>query len=121
MDRTSLKPESISVSGASVTSLTQCAHWNSPLDIVAIKHACCHKFYACVSCHNEHETHRSKIWLRAQRKEKAVLCGVCKSVLTIEEYMECGSRCINCQANFNPGCKGHWNQYFEVDDSEVRN
>jgi uncharacterized CHY-type Zn-finger protein len=35
--------------------------------------------------------------------------------MTIREYMECGSRCLGCGAGFNPGCRGHWRFYFEVE------
>ncbi|KAF2113033.1 zinc finger CHY domain-containing protein [Lophiotrema nucula] len=107
------------VHGASVTPTTQCAHWHSPLDIIAIKHACCHKFYACITCHNTLESHEPTIWSRAERTEKTVLCGKCKEVLTVEEYLGCGSRCTRCGEGFNPGCKAHWGLYFEVGEEEM--
>ena len=97
-----------------MTPLTQCAHWSSPLDIIAIKHFCCRKFYACISCHNEAETHTSDVWPQAYHTEKAVLCGKCNSVLTVEEYLKSGSTCTNCGSAFNPGCKNHWDLYFEL-------
>lgn len=106
------------VHGLSVTQLTQCAHWHSPLDIIAIKHFCCQKFYACISCHDVEETHKSGVWPRDQRNEKAVLCGACKHILSVDEYMHSGSRCTNCGEGFNPGCKNHWNLYFQLDDDD---
>ncbi|PVI01441.1 CHY zinc finger family protein [Periconia macrospinosa] len=103
-----------SVHGLALTPLTQCQHYHSPLDIIAIQHFCCRKFYACISCHNALETHTSDVWPREKREEKAVLCGKCGHVLGIEEYMNSGSRCTECREGFNPGCKGHWGLYFEV-------
>lgn len=55
------------------------------------------------------------MWPIGQRSEKAVLCGKCKHVLSVEEYMACGSMCTRCGAGFNPGCKGHWGMYFEME------
>jgi uncharacterized CHY-type Zn-finger protein len=109
-----------SVHGVSVTPLTQCEHYHSPLDIIAIKHACCGNFYACISCHNVLETHRPEAWPRSKRSEKAVLCGSCKHVLAIDEYMSSGSACTRCGSGFNPGCRGHWALYFDVDEEEPR-
>jgi uncharacterized CHY-type Zn-finger protein len=105
----------VQVHGLSLTTLTQCTHWNSPLDIIAIRHACCGKFYACISCHDALEEHTSSVWPLPQRDERAVLCGNCKHVLRIDEYLSCGSVCTQCEARFNPGCKGHWGMYFEME------
>jgi uncharacterized CHY-type Zn-finger protein len=104
------------VHGLSLTPTTQCIHWNSALDIIAIKHYCCYKFYACISCHNAVESHEPTVWPISQRGERAVLCGKCKCVLSIEKYLHSGSRCTNCDARFNPGCKGHWGMYIEMED-----
>ncbi|KAF2646412.1 zf-CHY-domain-containing protein [Massarina eburnea CBS 473.64] len=103
---TSLEPPSNppTIHGLCVTSHTQCSHWHSPLDIIAIKHACCNKFYACISCHNACETHVPKLWEKSQREEKAALCGQCKHVLSVNEYMGCGGQCTECGSAFNPGC-----------------
>ncbi|KAF1933128.1 putative CHY zinc finger family protein [Didymella exigua CBS 183.55] len=106
------------VHGLSVTSLTQCAHWHSPLDIIAIKHFCCQKFYACISCHDAEETHESGVWPIDQRDEMSVLCGACKHVLSIGEYMNSESRCPKCAERFNPGCKNHWNLYFKLGSND---
>ncbi|KAL1584888.1 hypothetical protein WHR41_06659 [Cladosporium halotolerans] len=116
MHRASSEQEFPEVHGLSVTPLTQCAHWHSPLDIIAIKHPCCGRFYACISCHDALEKHTSAQWPIAQRDQYAVTCGRCKHLLSIHEYLESGSRCINCGADFNPGCKRHWDLYFEMDE-----
>ena len=103
------------VHGVSVTPLTQCAHWHSALDIIAIRHASCLKYYACITCHNELETHEPAVWPLSLRGERAVMCGQCRYELRVDEYMQSGSCCTNCQAAFNPKCKGHWELYFEME------
>lgn len=115
-----IDPTEPPVFGLSVTPQTRCSHWASPLDIIAIKHACCQKFYACISCHDACEDHKSAVWPRSQRSEQAILCGECKHVLAIHEYMRCRSTCTHCGSGFNPRCKGHWGLYFEVSDDEIR-
>ncbi|CAI6340938.1 unnamed protein product [Periconia digitata] len=105
-----------SVSGLSLTPSTQCQHYHSPLDIIAIQHFCCRKFYACAKCHETLETHHPEVWPRDQREAKAVLCGKCGRVLGVNEYMACGSQCPGCGEGFNPACKGHWSLYFEMGD-----
>lgn len=107
------------VHGLSVSPLTQCTHYSSPLDIIAIKHACCNKFYACISCHNALESHKPDVWPRNKREEKTVLCGACKHALSVMEYLESGSQCSKCGSGFNPRCKRHWGMYFEVDAEEM--
>jgi uncharacterized CHY-type Zn-finger protein len=102
------------VHGVSVTPLTQCTHWHSDLDIIAIKHTCCQKFYACISCHDALETHKSGVLSLDRRDEKVVLCGACKHILAVDEYMKSGSECTKCGSSFNPGCKSHWGLYFEL-------
>jgi uncharacterized CHY-type Zn-finger protein len=32
--------------------------------------------------------------------------------------MNSGSRCTQCGEGFNPGCKNHWDLYFEVDEKD---
>ena len=110
------------VHGIKVSDTTQCAHWHSPLDTIAINHYCCRRFYACVSCHDEGEGHASVPWPRSvwqnevrtlerqgegqrDKSEKVevdegkevevegvVLCGKCKSLLSVREYLGCESR-----------------------------
>jgi uncharacterized CHY-type Zn-finger protein len=108
------------VHGVSVTPLTQCTHWHSPLDIIAIKHFCCKKFYACISCHDACETHESGIWPKVLWDQRAVLCGQCKHVLSVDEYMSGGSKCMKCGSGFNPGCKNHWRMYFDIDGNDTQ-
>ncbi|OAL46340.1 zinc finger CHY domain-containing protein [Pyrenochaeta sp. DS3sAY3a] len=114
----SLPDQPPTVHGISLTPLTQCTHYHSPLDIIAIQHFCCQKFYACISCHNAQESHAPGVWPKTQRDVRAVLCGQCKHVLSLDEYMGSGSKCTRCGSLFNPGCKNHWELYFELAEDE---
>lgn len=108
------------VHGLALTALTQCAHWHSPLDIVAIKHKCCGAYYACISCHDALAGHISAVWPRSeQATAKAVLCGWCSNEMTVAEYLQCGNVCPRCEAAFNPGCKTHHGLYFEVNETSL--
>lgn len=102
------------VHGLDVSSRTQCAHWNSERDIIAIRHKCCGEYYACISCHQALTTHASQVWSKVERDTKAVLCGNCLIELSIAEYLACNSACPNCRADFNPGCANHYDLYFEM-------
>lgn len=103
----------IKVYGIDLDSETRCTHYHTPLDVVAIKFKCCDKYYACIHCHNELEDHTPIPWSKAERDTKAILCGVCKHELTINEYMNT-SHCPNCHAPFNPRCEAHYPHYFEI-------
>ncbi|ROV91031.1 hypothetical protein VSDG_07677 [Cytospora chrysosperma] len=106
------------VHGLDVSSLTQCAHWNSERDIIAIKHKCCDQYYACISCHDALAHHPPQVWPQHERHTKAVLCGSCRAELTIEEYLSCGNMCPRCGVAFNPGCSKHYDLYFEMNKPE---
>ena len=98
--------------GANVNERTQCAHYHSERDIIAIKFKCCEAFYACIECHNELADHAPIVWPKAEFASRAILCGNCKNTFSITEYLGCGSTCPNCQAAFNPGCANHYHLYF---------
>ncbi|KAI1844244.1 hypothetical protein JX265_010301 [Neoarthrinium moseri] len=103
------------VKGLQVTPLTQCAHWHSPRDIIAIRHRCCGDYYACISCHEALAGHEPQVWPKAERDSaKAVLCGSCCHELTVAEYLACDNACPRCGAAFNPGCSKHYDLYFET-------
>lgn len=91
---------------------TRCAHWHSPLDVIAIKMACCRTYYACKDCHDALAGHALEAWPREQWSAQAILCGVCRRELTIAQYLGCHSTCPHCAAAFNPGCRNHWHFYF---------
>ncbi|KAK8016823.1 hypothetical protein PG993_015012 [Apiospora rasikravindrae] len=75
------------VHGLSVSALTQCSHWHSERDIIAIRHKCCGDYYACISCHEALAKHPPQVWPKAeQATTRAVLCGKCRHELTIAEH-----------------------------------
>jgi uncharacterized CHY-type Zn-finger protein len=94
-----------------------CPHYRTSLDLVAIKFKCCQTYYGCYYCHLENAGHEAQLWEASEFHAKAILCCSCQSELTIHEYLTCSSRCVNCDAEFNPKCKGHWNLYFKIKGS----
>ena len=104
----------IQVRGLKVDSQTRCVHYHSPLDIIAIKMKCCGVYYACKDCHRALETHEIETWPRREWDERAILCGNCRELLTIREYLGCESRCPRCAASFNAKCENHHHFYFET-------
>lgn len=103
----------IAVAGVGVDAQTRCSHYASPADVVGIKFACCESYYACYECHEAVADHSSAVWSRADFDEKAVLCGVCRTELTIRQYLDSEFACPACDAAFNPGCRDHYHLYFE--------
>src|SRR6185312_10479305 len=101
------------VRGVGVDSETRCAHYNTPTDIIAIRMKCCGVYYACKDCHEALAGHVIEVWPRAEWDRHAVLCGACGRELTIHEYLGSGYRCPACGAAFNPGCRNHYDFYFE--------
>ena len=101
------------VLGPVVDGETRCVHYRSPLDVIAIKFACCREFYPCHLCHAEAADHVAAQWPVDSRDELAVLCGVCGHLLAISEYLDVDS-CPSCAATFNPGCKLHTELYFQM-------
>lgn len=99
------------VRGAVVDEETRCIHYSGPLDVIAIEFACCREFYPCHLCHAEAAGHPALLWPASAGGEEAVLCGVCATRLSIDDYAE-AEACPACGARFNPGCKLHWNLYF---------
>jgi len=100
------------VRGVELDAQTRCAHYNSPLDVVAIKMRCCDAYFACKDCHAVLADHSLEPWPREAWQQKAVLCGACRSELTIAAYMESLDCCPACGAPFNPGCREHRRFYF---------
>jgi uncharacterized CHY-type Zn-finger protein len=101
------------VRGAVVDAETRCVHYRTDLDVIAIEFACCGDFYPCHLCHSEAVDHPAAQWRTEEFQERAVLCGVCGTLLTIAEYADAHA-CPSCAAPFNPGCKLHWDLYFRV-------
>jgi uncharacterized CHY-type Zn-finger protein len=101
------------VEGVLLDPQTRCAHWRTPLDIIAIKMRCCETYYACRQCHDELADHDAAVWPSDAWDERAVLCGACGVELSVRQYMACDNRCPACGAGFNPGCRTHYHLYFE--------
>jgi uncharacterized CHY-type Zn-finger protein len=114
--------------GIAVDPETRCAHWDSDIDVVALRFGCCGTFSPCHACHVETADHDPEPWPRDRFDEPAVLCGVCGATLSARAYLAgdsegrspSGSRakpdddsCPACGAAFNPGCRRHRDRYFE--------
>ncbi|MFW5934483.1 MAG: CHY zinc finger protein [Halolamina sp.] len=145
------------VRGVDVGPETRCRHYDSELDVIAIRFPCCGTFYPCYECHlaaadheperwgdesgdgapasveaegsadrtgveDEGSTHRTGVEDQDSGERTvtaddadAVLCGICGAVLTVAEYVDCDDRCPDCGAEFNPGCRRHYDRYFASD------
>jgi len=102
------------VLGSGVNERTQCAHYHSDRDLVAIRFKCCDRFYACILCHQDLAGHTPIVWTKGERETHAILCGKCRRTLSIAEYLGCGNVCPLCKAAFNPRCADHYHLYFEL-------
>jgi uncharacterized CHY-type Zn-finger protein len=160
------------VRGVDVGPETRCRHYDSDLDVIAVRFPCCGTFYPCYECHLVAADHEPERWGDEDRSRTsggddgssasggdeddgssasggdeddgstisgggesgesetrtngpaescpggtgadadAVLCGVCGTVLTVAEYVDCDDRCSDCGAEFNPGCRRHYDRYF---------
>lgn len=102
----------MTVKGVALDANTRCRHYGTDKDIIAIKFKCCETFYACYECHEQLADHSPEVWDKSEWDMPAVLCGSCRHVLTIQEYMDSGNCCPKCGSVFNPGCKTHYHLYF---------
>ncbi len=100
------------VHGLNLDPQSRCLHYHSPLDIIAIKMKCCGLFYACKDCHDALANHPLAPWPHSEQHEAAILCGACRSILSISAYLACNSICPACHAPFNPRCSNHHHFYF---------
>ncbi|WEG10817.1 CHY zinc finger protein [Pullulanibacillus sp. KACC 23026] len=105
--------KSMNVVGVGVDSETRCSHYHTEKDIIAIKFKCCETYYPCYLCHEACADHPAEQWQVDERHVKAILCGHCGEELTIEAYLNSGSRCPTCQSSFNPNCQLHYHLYFK--------
>ncbi|SDF55054.1 Uncharacterized protein, contains Zn-finger domain of CHY type [Halorubrum xinjiangense] len=104
--------------GIDVDPETRCAHWDAPVDVVALRFGCCETYYPCDACHDAATGHEAVPWPRERFDEPAVLCGVCGATLTARAYLDGTDACPACDARFNPGCRKHRDRYFEVKGSD---
>lgn len=100
------------VFGPTVDEHTRCVHYATELDIVAIRFACCGRYYPCHQCHSEAADHPAQQWPRDRWDQNAILCGACWGELSIETYKASDS-CPECAAAFNPRCAAHSDLYFD--------
>ncbi len=100
--------------GVAVDADTRCRHWDEGVDVVALRFACCGAYYPCFECHAATTDHDAERWPRERFGDPAVLCGRCRTELTVEAYLDCADRCPSCDAAFNPGCRAHRHLYFEM-------
>lgn len=98
--------------GKPIDDQTRCEHYATDQDVVAIKFACCLRFYPCHLCHDETVDHSTRQWSPERRDEHAILCGVCQQTMTIATYLSV-SGCPHCGARFNAGCRLHHHLYFQ--------
>ncbi len=100
--------------GVEVGPETRCVHYHGPRDVIAIRFACCGVFYPCHACHVAVADHDAERWSPDRFDTRAVRCGDCGTVLTIEQYVEADHACSTCGTAFNPRCARHYDRYFEV-------
>ena len=103
----------IIIKGKIIDDQTRCIHYHSAKDIVAIKFKCCHTYYPCYYCHQEETEHPVEVWKKNEHNTKAIICGICKHEMTIEQYLNCNNACPFCDNKFNPNCSNHYHFYFE--------
>jgi uncharacterized CHY-type Zn-finger protein len=104
----------VHVRGATVDEQTRCRHWDAEDDVVAFRFACCGDWYPCRACHDEATEHPAETWGPGEVDEHAVFCGACRTTMAIATYVAGGHACPFCAHPFNPGCRDHWDRYFEV-------
>ena len=102
------------IRGKTIDQETRCIHYHTPKDVIAIKFKCCQQYYPCYQCHEEEVHHPSEVWSAGEFDTKAILCGVCKTELTIREYMASNNTCPHCKSLFNPNCSRHYHLYFDT-------
>jgi uncharacterized CHY-type Zn-finger protein len=105
------------VYGKTVDEQTRCVHYRTHKDVIAIKFFCCGSYYPCFRCHEECSDHPARVWPEDQWQECAILCGVCRTELTIAEY-RASTRCRSCEAEFNEACSSHAHLYFAVSSTD---
>jgi uncharacterized CHY-type Zn-finger protein len=106
------------VYGNPVDAQTRCVHYRTSKDVIAIKFNCCGRYYPCFSCHQECADHPAAVWPEDQWQERAILCGVCRTELTILDYRS-STHCPSCSAEFNEGCRNHAHLYFAVPPDQL--
>ena len=112
VDRASV--DGTEVVGLEVDPETRCAHYHTERDVLAIAFPCCGTFYPCYECHEAVADHEAEVWPLSARDEPALLCGACGRRHAIAAYLDSPLACPDCGAAFNPGCRDHYDRYFEA-------
>ncbi|MEB2280566.1 hypothetical protein LAV73_11215 [Lysinibacillus xylanilyticus] len=94
----------------------RCQHYFKKQDTISIKFKCCGEYYPCYKCHEENSNHKIQPWKKEDFHEKAIFCGVCKSELTIHDYVN-HTNCKHCHTLFNPNCSKHFHIYFATNNN----
>lgn len=102
------------VHGVGVDDATRCVHYDTDRDVVAIRFACCDRYYPCHACHDAVTDHERERVPRAAFDDSGVLCGACGTELSVATYLDADDACPACGHEFNPGCGAHADRYFEV-------
>mgnify|MGYP000554188838 CR=1 FL=1 len=118
--RTTRPPETdgrfrVPLGGVRVDAETRCEHYDTALDVVAIRFPCCDRYFSCFRCHAALADHDAERVPRDSFDDPAVLCGSCGATLSVHEYFDCQDTCPVCDAAFNPGCRRHRDRYFAVE------
>ncbi|EMA64649.1 CHY zinc finger protein [Halorubrum lipolyticum] len=74
--------------GVAVDPETRCAHWDTAVDVVALRLSCCETYYPCDACHDAVTGHAAEPWPRDRFDEPAALCGACGATLSAREYLD---------------------------------
>ena len=101
------------VRGVDVGPETRCTHYDGEHDVIALRFGCCETFFPCHACHEAVADHDPSPWRRDRFDEPAVLCGACGTTLSVTAYLAAAHECPTCGTSFNPGCRAHYDHYFE--------
>ncbi|WP_216847089.1 CHY zinc finger protein [Granulicella sp. L60] len=102
--------------GLDVDYQTRCEHSNSPLDVFAIRHKCCGRYYACQRCHDEMAGHPTIHWNTDEQDSMGAFCGICRTEVSIRAYLSSIDRCPNCSSLFNTEFGSQNSAFFGLAD-----
>ena len=102
------------VFGVGLDDASRCARYATDADVLALRFACCDRFYCCRECHDALADHETELWPRIRFEEAALLCGRCGLRFSVDAYLADAEKCPGCGGAFNPGCRSHHHLYFEA-------
>src|SRR5699024_7970441 len=92
---------------------TRCKSYVSVKDFMEIKFYRCNTFYTFFTGDREQVNHALGNCPKEKFNTKAILCGVCRTEMTIETYMN-HNACPECGSVYNENCQLHYPIYFDV-------